>query len=77
MVPLWLVGEFTTHFRTYLSGWIESDVHWGYEWIWTRSQIEENGSSAKKPIDFCSTNMVRFCKTHHLKPETASKVLGP
>ena len=22
-------GEFTTHFRTYFSGWIESDVHWG------------------------------------------------
>ena len=23
------VGEFTTHFRTYFSGWIESDVLWG------------------------------------------------
>ena len=23
------VGEFTTHFRTDFSGWIESDVHWG------------------------------------------------
>ena len=23
------VGKFTTHFRTYSSGWIESDVHWG------------------------------------------------
>ena len=23
------VGAFTTHFRTYFSGWIESDVHWG------------------------------------------------
>ena len=23
------VGEFTTQFRTDLSGWIESDVHWG------------------------------------------------
>ena len=23
------IGEFTTHFRTYFSGWIESDVHWG------------------------------------------------
>ena len=29
-IPFWLVGEFTTHFRTYFSGWIESDVHWGY-----------------------------------------------
>ena len=28
-IPLWLVGEFTTHFRTYFSGWIELDVHWG------------------------------------------------
>ena len=24
------VGEFTTRFRTYFSGWIESDFHWGY-----------------------------------------------
>ena len=24
------IGEFTTHFRTYFSGWIESDVHLGY-----------------------------------------------
>ena len=23
------VGEFTTHFRTYFSGWIESDAHRG------------------------------------------------
>ena len=29
-IPFWLAGEFTTHFRTYFSGWIESDVHWGY-----------------------------------------------
>ena len=28
-IPFWLAGEFTTHFRTYFSGWIESDVHWG------------------------------------------------
>ena len=28
------VGEFTTHFRTYLSGWIESDVHWWVSPIW-------------------------------------------
>ena len=26
-----MVGEFTTHFRTCFSGWIESDVHWGYD----------------------------------------------
>ena len=29
-IPFWLVGEFTTQFKTYFSGWIESDVHWGY-----------------------------------------------
>ena len=29
-IPFWLVGEFTTHVRTYFRGWIESDVHWGY-----------------------------------------------
>ena len=28
MVPFG-IGEFTTHFRTYFCGWIESDVHWG------------------------------------------------
>ena len=28
-IPFWLLGEFTTHSRTYFSGWIESDVHWG------------------------------------------------
>ena len=28
------VGEFTAHFRTYFSGWIESDVHWGYDLAW-------------------------------------------
>ena len=28
-IPFWLVGEFTTHFGTHFSGWIESDVHWG------------------------------------------------
>ena len=26
-IPFWLVGEFTTHFRTYYSG--DWDVHWG------------------------------------------------
>ena len=25
------VGDFTTHFRTYFSGWFESDVDWGYD----------------------------------------------
>ena len=28
LVPFWLVGEFTTHFRAYFSG--DWDVHWGY-----------------------------------------------
>ena len=26
-----ILDEFTTHFSTYFSGWIESDVHWGYD----------------------------------------------
>ena len=25
------IGEFTAQFRLYFSGWIESDVHWGYD----------------------------------------------
>ena len=28
-IPFWLVCACTTHFRTYFSGWIESDVHPG------------------------------------------------
>ena len=28
-IPFW--GRCTTHFRLYFSGWIESDVHWGYD----------------------------------------------
>ena len=39
MASFW--GRCTTHFRTYFSGWIESDVHWGYGlWIVTRGQID-------------------------------------
>ena len=30
-IPFWLVGEFTTHFRTYFSG--DWDVHWGYGFL--------------------------------------------
>ena len=43
-IPFWLVGEFTTHFRTYFSGWIESDVHWGYDLDfdpWPFDHVEE------------------------------------
>ena len=28
-IPFW--GKCTTHLRTYFSGWIESDVHWGHD----------------------------------------------
>ena len=34
-----LVGEFTTHVRTYFSGWIESDVHWGLTGVLTHGHI--------------------------------------
>ena len=33
------VGEFITHFRTYFSGWIESDVHRGYDLGLTHGQV--------------------------------------
>ena len=36
-IPFWLVGEFTTHFRTYFTG--DGDGHWGYE-ILTRGQMD-------------------------------------
>ena len=34
MVEFWLVGQFTTHFRTDFSAWIESDVTTGGPPIW-------------------------------------------
>ena len=37
-IPFWLVGEFTTHFRTYFSR--DWDVYWGYG-ILTHGQMEE------------------------------------
>ena len=40
---LWLVGEFTTHFRTYLSGWIGM-VTGGTIWILTHGHM--GGSSS-------------------------------
>ena len=41
MVPFWLVGEFTTPFRTYFGDW---DVYWGYDlafdpWPYETSRI--------------------------------------
>ena len=42
------VGEFTTHCRTYFSGWIESAVHWG--WIGSRSLIWRTDLAFEKPM---------------------------
>ena len=36
-IPFWLVGEFTTHFRTYFSG--DWDVHWGVTGILTHGHV--------------------------------------
>ena len=41
-------GEFTTHFRTYFSGWIESDVHWRYG-ILTHGQIVSRPTARVPP----------------------------
>ena len=57
-IPFWGIGEFTTHFRTYFGGWIESDVHWGYDldfdpWPnvsllgWAASEIERSHIAKK------------------------------
>ena len=43
--PIWLVGEFTTHFRTNFSGWIESEVHWWYDLDFDKGQT----AVAQKP----------------------------
>ena len=37
MVPFWLVGEFATHFRAYVSG--DWDVHWGLTGVLTHGHI--------------------------------------
>ena len=39
-IPFWLVGEFTTHCRTYLSGWIGMFT-WGTIWVLTHGQMGE------------------------------------
>ena len=55
MVPFW--GRCTTHFRTYFSGWIESDVHWGYRlWILTHGQVAANFRLSKPwALERCRT----------------------
>ena len=44
------VGEFTTQFRTNFSGWIESDVQWGYAGLsrdgMSREHARAQGSGA-------------------------------
>ena len=53
-IPFWLVGEFTTHFRAYLSRWrIESDVHWGLTatWLLTHGQmLQTHGQRSILPL---------------------------
>ena len=44
-IPFGWVGDFTTHFGTYFSGWIESDVHWEPIWILTHGHIWTVGFS--------------------------------
>ena len=46
------VGECTAHFRTYFSGWIESDVHWGLTGILTHGHF----FWVRVPIPLNSTN---------------------
>ena len=41
-IPFWLVGEFTTHFRTCFSG--DWDVHWGYAFPRTQGRQDTSGS---------------------------------
>ena len=43
-IPFWLVGEFTTHFRTDFSGWIGMFTG-GTIWILTHGRLTRNGPS--------------------------------
>ena len=65
-IPFWSVGEFTTHFRTYVSGWIESDVHWGYDLDFDpreRSEREQSEPQKKrKGDDLCWALVVSFSR---------------
>ena len=50
-IPFWLVGEFTTQFRTYFSG--DRDVHWGYGLL-THGHVGFFGKKAFDPCHFVS-----------------------
>ena len=43
-------GEFTTYFRTHFSGWIESDVHRGYDLGFEKPMAIYLGSQPYGPI---------------------------
>ena len=45
MVPVWLVGKFTTHFRTDFSGW---DFHWGLTGVLTHGHVSEGSNESTK-----------------------------
>ena len=55
MAPFW--GRCTTHFRTYFSGWIESDVHWGPTGVLTHGQLatEEHPRGLEWGSHVCDT----------------------
>ena len=49
-IPFWLVGEFTTHFRAYFSGWIGMftggtflDLTHNHMWLCVKIKPRENG----------------------------------
>ena len=48
------VGEFTTHFRTCFSGWI--DVHWGFG-LWILKSPWPHQRPKTGPTDFCTLGL--------------------
>ena len=56
-IPFWLVGEFTTDFRAYFSGWIESDVHCGL----TDLDFDPPAVHLAAPRQSCSKAACGFC----------------
>ena len=83
MLPFWLVGEFTTQFRTCFSGGIESDVRRGYDLDldpWPnaetmhglRSASRRSGGAAKLGAPVGATRMVKAYHQHTPGHNTAT-----
>ena len=63
-IPFWLVGEFTTHFGTYLSG-IDWDVHRGYDLIFLKSPWPNGTPPLRKTTLSQASRLFRVLGPNH------------